>query len=104
MGEDKGHYVRTYGLGPSVKDLWGSKDTRLALRQMASAAQKASEESIEQLNARIDAVNVRVDTVDFKIDKLIGVLVSKCPEVNFEELLKSPSQVTTDISLLTSIP
>ena len=29
MGEDKGSYVRGYGLGPSPKDLWGLKETKL---------------------------------------------------------------------------
>ena len=63
MGEDKGSYVRGIGLGPSAKDLWGSKDTRLMLRKKISYTEKYCESQLNDVKEKIDKMNDRLDAI-----------------------------------------
>ena len=86
MGKEQRSYVRGYGLGPTQKDLWGNKDTRLVLRQMKSNADKIKDAEMEESKKKLEKLAERVDAICI-------VLLTKYDNLDYLAALMSPTQV-----------
>lgn len=56
MGEEKNNRVRTYGLGPTPKDIFGPRPSRDDLVRIASEAKKSANEEVHKMVVKMEAM------------------------------------------------